>query len=246
MPRVLTFLNFMKNQSFLPVGITDFQGPLTTANQLMGYDKLIYLMHDEPALAHELMDKITETLIRWVKRQKEVIGEPLNECISNQQVYIGRHAGVWFSDDDAVLMSPKAYREFVAPYNARIMQAFGGGCLHYCGNATHQADNFLATEELLAINNYLLHNIRAFRELQLRLKGRIALFACDFTPIEYQDYFRQLLHGLSYEGLVVHSQYSPVVGLLNDGKYAALRRDARQGRRAVYDYLHDYFVARPA
>jgi uroporphyrinogen-III decarboxylase len=42
---------------------------LTTANQLMGYDKLIYLMHDEPALAHELMDKITETLIRWVKRQ---------------------------------------------------------------------------------------------------------------------------------------------------------------------------------
>ena len=48
MPRVLDYLRLMKQHSFLPVGITDFQGPLTTANQLMGYDKLIYLMHDDP------------------------------------------------------------------------------------------------------------------------------------------------------------------------------------------------------
>ena len=48
MPRVLDYLRLMKQHSFLPVGITDFQGPLTTANQLMGYDKLIYLMHDHP------------------------------------------------------------------------------------------------------------------------------------------------------------------------------------------------------
>ena len=107
MPRVLDYLRLMKQHSFLPVGITDFQGPLTTANQLMGYDKLIYLMHDDPRAMHELMDKVTETLIVWVKKQKEVIGEPLTECIGDQQVYTGEHAGVWFSDDDAVLMSTK-------------------------------------------------------------------------------------------------------------------------------------------
>ena len=45
----------------------------------MGYDKLIYLMHDDPRAMHELMDKVTETLIVWVKKQKEVIGEPLTE-----------------------------------------------------------------------------------------------------------------------------------------------------------------------
>jgi hypothetical protein len=166
MPRVLTFQRYMKNHSFLPVGITDFQGPLTTANQLMGYDKLIYLMEDEPLAAHQLMDKVTEALIGWVKKQKQVIGEPLSECIGDQQVYTGRHAGIWFSDDDAVLMSPKSYAEFAVPYNSRIFDTFGGGCLHYCGNATHQAENFLRTRGLLAINNYSLYIPRAFRELK--------------------------------------------------------------------------------
>ena len=89
MPRVLQFSRCLRASSFLPVGITDFQGPLTTANQLMGYDKLIYLMQDNPVAMHELMDKVTETLIRWVKKQKEVIGEPLTECFSDQQVYVG-------------------------------------------------------------------------------------------------------------------------------------------------------------
>jgi len=237
MPNVLEFLGHMKEKSFLPVGITDFQGPLTTANQLMGYDKLIYLMHDSPKATHELMDKITEALILWVKRQKQVIGEPQNECISDQQVYTGKHAGVWFSDDDAVLMSPSTYKEFVVPYNSRILKEFGGGCLHYCGNATHQADNFLATEGLLAINTYTLHNLRAFRELQAKLEGRIVLFACDFTPVDYEGYFRELLEFAPRRGLVINSHYSPVVGLLSDGKYDAIRRDLPSGRKAVFEHL---------
>jgi hypothetical protein len=227
----------MKQNSFLPVGITDFQGPLTTANQLMGYDKLIYLMYDAPEVMHELMDKITEALILWVKRQKQVIGEPLTQCISDQQVYIGRHAGVWFSDDDAVLMSPRTYKEFVVPYNSRILKTFGGGCLHYCGNATHQAENFLATQDLRAINNYTLYDLRAFHELKSKLEDRIVLFACDFTPVDYEVYFRELLGVISYRGLVIDSQYSPVVGLVKGGKYEAIRRDLHTGRRAVFECL---------
>ncbi|HMD84563.1 MAG TPA: uroporphyrinogen decarboxylase family protein [Terriglobia bacterium] len=237
MPKVLEFLSYMKQKSFLPVGITDFQGPLTTANQLMGYDKLIYLMQDNPMVMHELMDKVAETLIRWVRKQKEAIGEPLTECISDQQVYIGEHGGVWFSDDDAVLMSPRTYKEFVVPYNSRILKTFGGGCLHYCGNATHQAENFLRTEGLLAINNYTLYDIRGFRELKSKLEGRIVLFACDFTPVEYEHYFKELLDGLSFKGLVVDSQFTPRVGLVKGGKYLGIRRDLRRGRRAVHEYL---------
>jgi uroporphyrinogen-III decarboxylase len=237
MPTVLAFLRYMKAHSFLPVGITDFQGPLTTANQLMGYDKLIYLMHDDPATAHELMEKVTETLIRWVKVQKEVIGEPLTECIADQQVYTGAHAGVWFSDDDAVLMSTKIYREFVVPYNSTILKAFGGGCVHYCGNATHHADNFLAMDGLRALNIYNLYNIRSVADLQRKVGDRIALFVCDFTPAAYEAYFDELLHTLSYQGIVICSQFSPVVGLLRGGKYDAVRRDLQTGRRGVYSYL---------
>jgi uroporphyrinogen-III decarboxylase len=238
MPDVLRCLEYMKANSFLPVGITDFQGPLTTANQLMGYDKLIYLMYDHPTVMHELMDKVTETLIAWVKKQKAVIGEPLDECIGDQQVYTGRHAGVWFSDDDAVLMSVKTYRDFVVPYNSRILEAFGGGCVHYCGNATHHADSFLTMRGLKALNIYNLYNIRSVAELQARLQDRVAIFACDFTPVDYKAYFDEMLASLSPRGLVICSQYSPVVGLLRGGKYDGIRRDLRSGRRQVYEYLH--------
>lgn len=81
----------------------------------MGLDKLIYLMVDEPLAAHALMDKITEALIGWVKKQKEVTGEPLTECIGDQCIYTGRHAGVWLSDDDAVLISPSSTRSLWSP-----------------------------------------------------------------------------------------------------------------------------------
>ncbi len=238
MPKVLDFLRYMKANSFLPVGITDFQGPLTTANQLMGYDKLIYLMFDHPDMMHRLMDVVTESLIRWVKKQKEVIGEPQNWCISDQQVYTGPQAGIWFSDDDAVLMSPETYREFVVPYNSRILTEFGGGCVHYCGNATHHADSFLAMEGLKALNIYNLYNIPSVARLQEKLDGRVVLFVCDFTPVDYEAYFDEMLATLRRRGIVICSQYSPVVGLLKGGRYDSVRRDLRSGRQAVFDYLH--------
>lgn len=246
MPRVLEFLEYMKQNSFLPVGITDFQGPLTTANQLMGYDKLIYLMFDHPNLMHELMDIVTEALIVWVKKQKEVIGEPLNYCIGDQQVYTGPHAGVWFSDDDSVLMSAATYKEFVVPYNSRILKEFGGGCVHYCGNSTHHAENFLNTEGLLALNIYNLYNIPSVAKLQQKLQGQVALFVCDFTPVEYEAYYTEMLDTLSYKGMVICSQFSPVVGLLKGGKYDAVRRDLHSGRSAVYQFLKQSLAARAA
>ena len=244
MPRVIQFLRAMRANSFLPVGITDFQGPLTTANQLMGYDKLIYLMQDHPGAMHELMDKVTETLIRWVKVQKQVIGEPLTDCFSDQQVYVGGHAGIWFSDDDAVLMSPGTYKEFVVPYNSRILKAFGGGCIHYCGNATHQADNFLATEGLRAINNYTLYDLNGFRALKSKLEGRIVLFACDFAPAEHEDYYRELLGGLSLKGLVILSQFTPLVALVRGGKYVQVQRPLMPGKKNISEFLHNYFQSR--
>jgi hypothetical protein len=245
MPRVLEFQRYMKAHSFLPVGITDLQGPLTTANQLMGYDKLIYLMADDPVAAHELMDKVTETLVAWVRAQKQVIGESLTHCAGGHQIHYGTNAGVWFSDDDCVLMSADSYRKFVVPCNSRLLEAFGGGSLHFCGKATHQADNFLATRGLNAVNNYTLYNLSEFHRLKEKLEGRIALFACDYSPADPERYFTTLLSGLSRRGLVVLSHYSPVIALIEGGKYKTrtekcdnrqriLKRVRERARKGMY------------
>ena len=241
MPKVLAFLDYMRRNSFLPVGITDLQGPLATANQLMGLDKLIYLMADEPLAVHELMDKVTETLIVWVKKQKEAIGEPLTECIADQCIYTGRHAGVWLSDDDAVLISPKLYKEFVVPYNSRIFKAFGGGCLHYCGGATHQIENFLHTEALRAINNSLMYKVGAFRELKSKLEGRIVLLAGDLTPVDYEEYFSEMFTNVSFRGLIVQWAYLPMLRMQRDGQLAPIQGDLHAGRRSAFEYLRHRF-----
>ena len=69
------------------------------------------------------------------------------------------------------------------------------------------------------------------------LQDKVALFVCDFTPVEYDAYFDEMLQTLSRRGLVICSQFSPVVGLLRGGKYDAMRRDLRAGRQAVFNYL---------
>jgi uroporphyrinogen-III decarboxylase len=237
MPTVLRFQRAMKSSSFLPVGITDCQSPLTTANQLMGYDGLIYLIADYPNAAHELLDKIAEATIIWIKAQKKVIGEPLDECFSDQQVYTGRHAGVWFSDDDASLMSPEMYRTFVVPYNSKILTAFGGGCIHFCGNALPQADNLVNTKGLRAFNNYNLFNLGPLVDVRKKFEGKVVLFVCDFTPVDYEAYFRELLATMPRGGMVIDSQYSPVVGLLEGGQYNPVQRNLKDGRKAVYQFL---------
>jgi hypothetical protein len=141
-------------------------------------------------------------------------------------------------------MSPGTYREFVVPYNSRILKAFGGGCLHYCGNATHQADNFLATEGLRAINNYTLYDLNGFRALKSKLEGRIVLFACDFAPAEHEDYYRELLGGLSLRGLVILSQFTPLVALVRGGKYVQVQRPLMPGKKNISEFLHNYFQSR--
>ena len=99
-------------------------------------------------------------------------------------------------------------------------------------------------EGLKALNIYNLYNIRSVAELQKKLQDRIALFVCDFTPVDYEAYFDEMLTTLSYRGLAVCSQYSPVVGLLKGGKYDAVQRDRHAGRKAVFEYLQSWFAQR--
>lgn len=233
MPEVLRYLRHFREHSVLPIGITDCQGPLTTANQLMGYDTLIYLMDDDPVAAHHLMDTVTTALIRWVRAQKAVIGDADDFCISDQQAYVGGQAGIWLSDDDAPLVSPDFYREFVVPYNSRLLSEFGGGMVHYCGNATHHADNFLATDGLKGLHIFALHDLDALARLQQKVAGRIVLAAGDFTPVDVGRYADEYARLIDPRGVSMVLQYSPIVGLLPDGRYQVVDRP-EDGARDVH------------
>ena len=135
-----------------------------------------------------------------------------------------------------VAISAAQYREFVVPYNARVFREFGGGTLHFCGSAEHQIQNFGATDGLVGVNNFCMGNFRQLRRMQEMFAGRIALMACDFSPLRIAPYFDELFAGLQRQGTIVASFVSPELAL-NGGKYEDVSRTGEAIAQETYACL---------
>ena len=243
MPRVLNTIRVMRQRSDLPVGVTDCQGPLTTALQIIGYDKMIYWMHDYPEKIHELMQTMTDALINWVKVQKEVAGQRMEDAAYVLGIKIPEgYGGVWMSDDDCVIFGPELYREFVVPYNSQVLKAFGGGSIHYCGTATQHIENYLATEGLTCIQNLNLDNLDAAAKMRHALaeKGIVYMTADFNVEDDYIDeYYRNVFAKMGTRGLIVAAYIAPAI-TLSRGQYGSGNRDPLETGKAIERAIHKY------
>ena len=232
MPRVLETIRYFREHSAVPVMFTDAQGPLNIALTLCGVENLFVWMYEHPGLVHELMDFCTEVLIGWIRIQKQYAGQSACCGAFPHAIWLPEgFGGVCISDDDCGLMSPKMYREFVLPYNSRVFRAFGGGTLHFCGSAEHQLENFLATDGLTGINNFCMGNFRQIRRMQDLFADRLVVMVCDFTPLDIQGYFAELLAELGTKSAILATYPAPELAL-DQGKYTVV---SRKGSRLAAD-----------
>jgi hypothetical protein len=133
-------------ETFLP----DTQGPFDIAHQARGHD-IFTDIFDDPPFVHHLMELATHTYIEGTRLLKQAGEEGPSE---------GHHSGclrmvdcgVRMCDDSGVILSPTQYAEFVGPYHERALAAFGGGWAHWCGDAPHLTDAYLAMESCKGIN----------------------------------------------------------------------------------------------
>jgi uroporphyrinogen-III decarboxylase len=228
MPHVLHSIRYFREHSSLPVVFTDAQGPLNIALTLCGVENLFVWAYDYPNLVHELMDLSTEVLIAWIRLQKQCAGQP--ECsgaFPHSILLPPGFGGVCISDDDCGLMSPRMYREFVVPYNSRVLKAFGGGTLHFCGRAEQQIENFLAMEGLTGVNNFCMGDFRQIRKMQDLFEDRLAIMICDFTPLHIERYYAELLSFLRPKGVILATYPAPELAM-EDGKYKLVPRAGAQ------------------
>jgi uroporphyrinogen-III decarboxylase len=245
MPVVIKIMDYLMAHSDLPVVFTDCQGPLTTAFQIAGYDKMCYWMYEDPYHIHKLMNMITDALIAWVRFQKKHARQSITGDSYPLSVKLpAGYGGVWMSDDDSVIISSDLYNEFVRPYNEKLLAAFGGGCIHYCGNSTQNIENYCNTIGVTAINNFNLDDLEAASKIRraLREKG-IVYMACDFTPADHriEEYYRELSKVMDGpEGLIVCSYIAPAIAL-DRGKYEALERDREVLSRKAFELISKYF-----
>lgn len=245
MPRVLNAIRVMRERTDLPVGVTDCQGPLTTALQIVGYDKMIYWMHDHPAAIHDLMQMATDALINWVRIQKEAAGQSRADDAYVLGIKIpAGYGGVWMSDDDCVIFGPDLYREFVVPYNSQVLQAFGGGSIHYCGTATQHIENYLQTEGLTSIQNFNLDNLDEAAKMRHALAEKgIVYMAADFNVADdyIEEYYRRLFEQMGTRGLIVAAYIAPAI-TLSGGKYDDAKRDPARTGKAIERAIQKYNI----
>jgi uroporphyrinogen-III decarboxylase len=240
MPRVLNAIDYMKDHTDLPVSVTDTQGPLNIALSICGVENLFTWMYMFPDTAHELMELSTDILIEWVRIQKQHAGQALDSGAWPHGIYLPEGSGgVWMSDDDCTQLPADLYREFVVPYNSRVLKAFGGGTIHFCGTADHQLENFMATDGLTGINNFCMGNFEQVKKMQELFEDRIALMVCDFAPRDIDGYFKDLFSVLRNKGNILANFVAPEFAL-DKGRYQLGSREGNVTSRIVYDQIQKY------
>jgi hypothetical protein len=140
---------YPKCSRLIKISCPDLQGPFDVAHLLWGHD-IYYALYDQPELVHSLLRLITETYIQFLQELRKSITDVTDDFIyQGGMLFRGRTV---IKDDTAVNMSNELYEEFVKPYDRMILQAVGGGSIHYCGQVRHFLPSMMGTDGLQGIN----------------------------------------------------------------------------------------------
>ena len=143
-------IDYLQAHSDLPLRLVNVPSPLVTASLIWEYSAFITATLLHPREVHTLLAKVTEATIQFVRLQLKRIDQIFS--LSHEPWYLPPDLGIRISDDTAAVMSPRTYREFGLPYNARISEAFGGTVLHSCGDIVHVLPGMLETPGLRGID----------------------------------------------------------------------------------------------
>ena len=129
---------------------TDLQGPFDIAAQLWG-GEIFTAFHDRPELLRDLLELIGETYVRTCRVVAAASTAPVGyDCIYLHFTIC--RGNCLLKDDSSIMLSPRIYAEFIRPANARVLEALGGGGIHWCGSGQHWRPEFVATGGLHCID----------------------------------------------------------------------------------------------
>ncbi len=126
----------------------DCQGPLDICEVVWG-STLFYALYDRPALVHALLDLACETYIRFLAAWSAII--PFRPG-GNVHWGFYHRGNIMLRNDSAMNLSPAMYAEFAGPYDQRLLDACGGGALHFCGRGDHYIAQAGALRGVYAVN----------------------------------------------------------------------------------------------
>jgi hypothetical protein len=145
---VAAFADFPKVRTYVHIYHPDLQGPMDVSEVLWGSGMFVELL-DRPELVHRLLSLIVESYTAFLRRWQQIVAPMPGVSDSHWSMLHGGH--IMLRDDSAMNLSPAMFDEFIAPYNQRLLDAFGGGAEHFCGRGEHFISRMCALRNLHAI-----------------------------------------------------------------------------------------------
>jgi len=128
-----------KTRGKVPMSFSDVQSPLNSASYLVDTSEFFVAFLEEPETVIKLLERITDLIIEFYKKQATMIGESLvfpGHGFASSRAF----GGIGFSDDNSTMLSPETHRDVCGPSMIRFGKAFGGLAFHSCGNWSVKAE----------------------------------------------------------------------------------------------------------
>lgn len=129
----------------LRITLPDLQGPLDTVEQLLGADLFVDMI-ERPELACRAFLRAAELQVACARIFEPYVRDG-PEGFTHQHGFLVK-GGILIRCDSAVMISPGHYRDMVAPADALVLSAFGGGGIHSCGRIGHAVPEMLGMDPL--------------------------------------------------------------------------------------------------
>lgn len=133
-----------------PIRIGDVQNPLGIAEMMWETSDFYTSLIEEPEQVHKLLKIITEVVIEYVSKVKDVCKNLVP--ITWPLVWSPNNRGVYIADDTMSMISPNMYEEYGVPYNNIISKEFGGLMLHSCTMKEEYFESIIKNEGLMSVN----------------------------------------------------------------------------------------------
>lgn len=186
------FKDFPKIAAFVFPEHPDCQGPMDVCELLWG-SELFLDLYDEPEMVHAFLQVISDTYIRFLARWLELF-PPIQ-----YHPWFGRlHRGnICIRNDSAMNLSPDFYREFILPYDSKIMNVFQGGAIHFCGKGDHFISILSETPFLFSVDVSQPHLNNMDIILAHTIDKNITLTCCQGDYLNSIDLTKHQYHNLA-------------------------------------------------
>ncbi|MCD6318186.1 hypothetical protein J7M02_03875 [Candidatus Aerophobetes bacterium] len=182
------------------VGQLDPLGPADIIDQLRGTSNFLLDFYEHPRELKKLAEIIANQYIKNLNEIHSLLPHPANGTCYRIGIWSpGR--GVWLGEDIANSFSSDHYREFIMPWDKKIIESFDHSYFHLHTSALHILDDLMEIKRLNCIEfaedpNYPTINIISkIRKVQ---KEKCVIVTCN------KDEVKDMLKSLDQNGLLLY------------------------------------------